>query len=340
MKTSSTLIAALVLATPLAGMAINPQPLPPNEHALNLPGATTIDAPPAGFDPINASDQDLQFYGFPPRPNQATDSDAYVAWAKAMRASKTRVVPQLVQTGILHGSLTAHQDRNATAVKNAVPPPSPHENGLVTTSMTGYYVQSGATSYGSSSYYFIESYFVVPVAQQRSGCSGGWEFASAWDGLDGFGSPDILQAGVEFDAYCALAGLSKSTYYSAWYEWYPYGEVRIGGFPVAPGNDIFVEVWHTSPTQGYAYLVNYTTNQSVVVGFTAYPGYPLRGNSAEWIVEDPGALINFGWIPFWNAVAYTESGIQYCSSSGTPVVNSGPPAINPTTIGPCAFVVH
>ena len=44
---------------------------------------------------------------------------------------------------------------------------------------------------------------------------------------------------------------------------FPYGEVRISGFPIAPNNEMFVEVWHTSPTQGYAYLVNLTTGQAV-----------------------------------------------------------------------------
>jgi hypothetical protein len=317
-------------------MAINPQPLPPNEHALNLPGATTIDAPPAGFDPINASDQDLQFHGFPPRPNQAADPDAYAAWAKAMNASKTRVVPQLVQTGILHGSPDTHQNGNATTVQNALVPPGTPENGPVTTTdKTGYYVQSGATSYGSSSYYYIESYFDVPGVQQRSGCSG-QKFRCRLGRPRRFGSPGAH--GRRRDSTpTAPPALS---YNSAWYEWYPYGAVRIAGFPVAPGDSIFVEVWHTSPTQGYAYLVNSNTNQYVVVAFKAYPGYSLRGNSAEWIVQDPGALINFGSIPFWNAVAYTESGVQYCGPSGTPIVNSGPPAINPIAIGPCAFVVH
>jgi hypothetical protein len=254
-----------------------------------------------------------------------------------MRASKTRVVPQLVQTGILHGSASKQQSGNATMVEYAVTPPPPHDNNLVTTSMAGYYVLSGATSYGAKSFYYIVSDFVVPVAQQWS-CSGGWDYASAWDGIDGFGSPDILQAGVEFDAFCSAAG--RASYYSAWYEWYPYGEVRIGGFPVAPGDDMFVEVWHTSPTQGYVYLVNYNTNQAVELSVIAYPGYALIGNSAEWIVEDANALINFNFVPFWDAVAYTESSVQYCSTSGTQIVNIGPPALAPFPTGACAFVVH
>jgi hypothetical protein len=338
MKTiSSTIVATLILAFPLAGMAQNPRSLQPNEHALNLPGATAIDAPPAGFDPIHASDEELQYHGFPPRPNQTTEPKAYATWVKAINASKMRVVPQLEQTGILHGSANKQPNGNATMVEYAVTPPAPHDNNLVTTSMAGYYILSGATSYGAKSFYYIVSDFVVPIAQQW-GCSGGWEYASAWDGIDGFGSPDVLQAGVEFDAFCSAAG--RASYYSAWYEWYPYGEVRIGGFPVAPGDDMFVEVWHTSPTQGYVYLVNYNTNQSVELGVTAYPGRALIGNSAEWIVEDASSLVNFGWIPFWDAVAYTESSVQYCSTNGTQIVSIGPPALAPFPMGACAFVVH
>ena len=60
----SALTTILVLATPLASIAQNPRQLQPNEHALNLPGATTIEAPPAGFDPITASDDELAYNGF------------------------------------------------------------------------------------------------------------------------------------------------------------------------------------------------------------------------------------------------------------------------------------
>src|ERR1700757_4782564 len=95
---SSAITAVLVLAAPLATLAQNAQlahKLQPNEHALNLPGATTIEAPPAGFDPIAASDEELAYHGFPPRPNQTTEPKAYATWAKAMKASKVRVAPTL-----------------------------------------------------------------------------------------------------------------------------------------------------------------------------------------------------------------------------------------------------
>ena len=165
---------------------------------------------------------------------------------------------------------------------------------------------------------------MVPLAEQAFGaCTGSWDWVRRGTASDGWASPDVLQAGVEFDAYCS--GGTRASYYSAWYEWYPNGEVRLTNLPVAPGDDVFVEVWHTSPTQGYAYLVNYNTNQYLVVSFTAPPGYSLRGNSAELVVERPTVggslttLTNYIMDPFWNAYAYTEASTFYDIDEAFPV---------------------
>jgi hypothetical protein len=110
-----------------------------------------------------------------------------------------------------------------------------------------------------------------------------------------------------------------------------------------------VEVWHTSSTQGHAYLVNYNTNQSVTVGFTAYPGYPLVGNSAEWVVERPSVggslttLTNYIMDPFWDAYAYNEAYALYDIDEATPVDmlnNSGNVISYPQYLGLGSFVMH
>lgn len=350
-KLSSAIAAVVVLAAPLTTLAQNrvetPHRMQPNEHALNLPGATTIDAPPAGFDPMNASDEELAYHGFPPRPNQATDPKAYASWAEAMQHSKTRVAPTLEQTNIFHGP--AQMKKNPTpAVVNSNPRLSTQpSNTFYSSNWSGYVAMSGATSYGSSSYYYLINDMVVPIAQQRPGaCTGGWAYGSEWNGIDGWGSGDVLQAGVEFDAYCS--GSTKAAYYSAWYEWYPYGEVRISGLPVTAGDDMFVEVWHTSPTQGYAYLVNYDTNQSTEVGFTAPPGVSLVGNSAEWVVEAPtvggslATMVDYTRIPFWDSYAYTEAYTFYDVASSTPVdMEVGSSIVSyPEYLGIEAFTMH
>jgi Peptidase A4 family len=346
MKSLFSVTSILVLAASFA-VAQAPRHLQPNEHPTNLPGATTIEAPPAGFDPIAASDEDLAYHGFPPRPNQVEQPKAYATWAKAMNHSKTRMVPSLEQTGIFHGPAKVQKQANPTAVEgNAGRMPAP-SNTLYSSNWSGYVDFSGASSYGTASYYYLVNDMIVPVAEQAFGaCTGGWDWGSEWNGIDGWGSSDVLQAGVEFDAYCS--GSIRSSYYSAWYEWYPYGEVRISSLPVAPGDEVFVEVWHTSSTQGYAYLVNYTTNQSVQVGFTAYPGYPLVGNSAEWVVERPtvngsvATLTNYTAIPFFDAYAYTEAYSFYDIANGNPVdMESGTTVISyPEYTGPEAFVAR
>lgn len=351
MKTRLSWVLTAVAAMPLAGVAQLTHQLQPNEHVLNLPGATTIEAPPAGFDPIAASDEELAYHGFPPRPNQSAQPRAYATWVQAMKASKVRVVPKLEQTSIFHGPVQQGKVANPTAVESDPLLSSQASNTSYSYNWSGYVDFSGARSYGSSSYYFLVNHFVVPVAEQAFGaCTGGWDYGSAWNGIDGWGSPDVLQAGIEFDAYCALGGLVKSTYYSAWYEWYPYGEVRIGGFPIAPGDDMFVEVWHTSSTQGYAYLVNYNNNQSVTIGFTAPPGTTLVGNSAEWVVERPTVggslanLTNYIMDPFWDAYAYTESyAAFYDIDEATPVDmldNNSKVISYPEYLGLESFVMH
>ena len=299
----------------------------------NLAGVSTAPAPPAGFDPLTASDDSLATYGFPPRPDKNGSSGAYAAWERAMKASKERVFPVLELTSHFNGpNVGVGKTGNGTAK-------SYNWSGVVST--------TNATSYGSNSFYWAYSEYVIPVAVQAFGaCTGGWDYSSSWVGIDGYNSNDVLQAGTESDAYCS--GSTKSAYYSAWYEWYPYGEVRISSFPVAPGDDMFVEVWSTSSTYGYAYLVNYNTNQVVEIGFSAPSGTKLIGNSAEWVVERPGVggglatLTNYISDYFSSSYAETFAGTLYYPGTSTNILvtmldNSGNPISYPTLLGSYAI---
>ena len=116
--------------------------------------------------------------------------------------------------------------------------------------------------------------------------TGGWDWSSIWPGIDGFNSNDVLQGGVEVDSYCS--GSTKANYYSAWVEWYPYGSVRVSSPAITPGDLVFVEVWNVSPTSGYVYFHNFSTNVTAEYHLTAPSGTTLKGNSVEWIVERPG----------------------------------------------------
>jgi Peptidase A4 family len=273
-----SLVSALLIVAPLTSIA-QQQQLQSNELATNVAGVTTIKAPPAGFNPLNASDQELAYYGYPPKPDDAAQPKQFATWKKAMAASKTRVAPVLEVTKNFAGPAKLKAGASTAAPASG--------NAALSYNWSGYVNYNGVTKYGSSSFYYLFGDYVVPVARQAYGaCTGSWDYGVTWVGIDGWGSGDVLQAGSEADAYC-YAG-TNYTYYSAWYEWYPYGWTRIPSLPIAPGDDLFVEVWSTSSTAGHAYIVNYNTDQYVIVNFSAPPGTQLVGNSAEWIVERPG----------------------------------------------------
>ena len=62
---------------------------------------------------------------------------------------------------------------------------------------------------------------------------------------------------------------------------------------MGPGETVFVEVWNTSATNGYAFLENISTGKYAEYNLTAPSGTTLQGTSAEWVVERPevnGAL--------------------------------------------------
>jgi Peptidase A4 family len=331
---SYTLIVMLLLAAPLASKA---QGRNANELPTNLPGASTFAAPPEGFSVLTASDEQLADYGFPPRPDPAGSPKEYATWAKAMLASRRRIVPSLQQTSIFHGLARLRQTGKST-----------EENTLQSYNWSGYVDFTGGTRFAPSSFSTIATVVVVPTANEAFGaCSDVADYASSWVGFDGANSNDVLQAGIEFDAVC-FEGVT-ATLYSPWFEWYPSSEIRITNLPIAPGDDYFVEVWNTSATQAYAYLVNENANQAVIIGFNPPSGTKLVGNSAEWITEAPNSngatatLTNYIADPFWNAYGVTHNNRPFDPGSSEAIImldNNNLEISYPTLLGDSAFVVQ
>ena len=108
----------LALAAPLASEAQrdNPHRIP-----TNLPGVTAYAPPPAGFDPIKATDEELADWGFPPRPDQTLFPEEYANWVRVRQALKTRIIPHLVQTNIVHGPLNRQAIRNPSRTAHSSP---------------------------------------------------------------------------------------------------------------------------------------------------------------------------------------------------------------------------
>ena len=327
-----SVVSALVLAAPLAGAA---QQLKPNELATNVAGVTTTAAPPKYFNPLTASDQDLDYYGFPPRPNEIAAPEAFATWQRAMATSKTRVTPVLEVTKNITGAAT---------LQNSAVPPSGGAGPATSPSWAGYVNTNGATTYGSSSFYYMIADYDIPNLRQAI-CDGTWDYAVTSVAIDGWGSSDMLQAGTEEAAYCS--GTTRASFYEAIYGWYPYGLTAISSLPVAPGDELFVEVWDTSATSGHAYISNICAGKYAIVNFSAPPGVHLVGNSAEWGISLGGGLskqINYISEYMSNAYAYNfgYSAVDPGSASSFPVtmVNGGITIASPTLLGTNAIWIQ
>ena len=235
--------------------------------------------PPPGFDAVTASPQLRQAYGLPPAPDVARNPGAYRAWARAMRRARTRIEPNLVPSNVVRGLMAG--PRVKQGVTNTY---------FSSQNWSGSVVTNASTLWNSLSFMEVGSYISVPVAAQPFGtCTGNWLYSTAWVGIDGgsgtaYGQ-DVLQAGIDADAYCS--GANNFTHYDAFYEWAPSVGVTIQNLAVSPGQEMYVVVWATSPTTGYAYVENLDTGQSAGLGIAPPAGTRLVGNSAEFIMERP-----------------------------------------------------
>jgi len=265
-----------------------------------------------------------------------------------MKASKTRIVPHLEQTTVFHGPAKHANAAVSNAAESKLSPPPGVVKNALSYNWSGMVDVTGAASYGPSSFNYIQDDMVVPLAEHPIGtCAGGWFWGSEWIGFDGWYTGDVVQAGVEFDSYCGWP--AASPFYSAWYEWYPNGEVRISNFPVTAGDDIFLEVWSTSSTQAWLWMVNLNTDQVVEIGYNPPAGWSMVGNSAEWVVERPNlgnsitTLTNYVDVPFWNALAFTQNGGMFDISQAFTVDmldNAGGLISYPDYQGTEAFIMH
>lgn len=263
------------------------------------PDAIAAPMPPANFDPVTASDDALAYYGYPPRPDPNTAPGAYATWKMVMTGATRRINSTFQTTTIFNGPAKDLSTRPAKG-NGARGTSSSNWSGYAIVDTSDPFKTTNTTTYGA---------FVIPTAQQAFGttCSGN-VYSSQWVGVDGDGSDDVFQAGIEADAGCS------STFYSAWYEWYPNSETRISNFTVTAGDLIYVYIWNTSLTEGDYYIADLTANTNTTAQFGAPNGTHLTGNSAEWIVERPGVggklatLTNYTTVPWYDSMITVPTG--------------------------------
>jgi hypothetical protein len=156
-------------------------------------------APPEGFAPLTASDGDLEYYGFPPRPDERNTPEAYANWKKMVSVPRG-ANPQATQTTIWAGP----------AKDMLIGPTLKSGNVSATTSnWSGYAITSAAGKWTHNDNYVFQEFF-VPVAQPAFGvCNNVPVYKLQWPGFDGaFISGDVLQAGALEAAQCSSSGTS------------------------------------------------------------------------------------------------------------------------------------
>ena len=307
-----TAILATILAT---GCCVPAYAKPP------INSVSVVEPPPPGYDPEASSAAVNARFALPPEPDATKVPRTHDAWRHAVRAAQNREAATIKRTAVFHGpaknkSRAATNEANDTSAAN-------------TLNWSGTSVVNGTTANLEA----VTALFVVPTAHQALGqCADGWDYASLWPGIDGNGGSgggDVLQAGVDVNAFCAGNNVTQNEYYP-WIEWYPYSETRVTSPTINPGDLVFIEVWSVSPTQGYAYFYNYSTDVSAEYALTAPAGTVVYGSSVEWIVERPTLgssltnLTNYVAAPWAEGVAwnYADPNPTTYSMGGNPDVGT------------------
>jgi hypothetical protein len=165
----------------------------------------------------------------------------------------------------------------------------------------------------------VTSTFIVPSAGLLPP-----GFAATWAGIGGYGTSDLIQAGVGEQSLPNLP-LVGAQYYP-WYEMLPNAEVQLTGCAgdanctVAPGDSMAVIIQQAGTNLWTIALADttehWTWNQS-------FP-YQSSKSSAEWIAEAPSLaavqtiVAPLSTVPFGPTSTYVEGGTTYTIAQGNP----------------------
>jgi hypothetical protein len=242
----------------------------------------TVSEPPKGFEPLKASDAELETWGFPPRPPHESERDQ---WRELVGAYREPVVsPGCIEPKAQNQTI-GDEYNYSWAGYVAEQPANPFKWHAV----TGTFYE--AYDHGSCS----------PEAQ-----------VSQWVGLGGVYTGRFLQTGT-------TAAANGSMW--AWIEFYAGefnpGQYVIPNFAVYAQNYMqFYVGYNYSAQWAYFYATNTATGQTVLTQTALGPQF-YDGSTAEWIDEAPWVvgngpeyerpLLNFGQITWWNNTAQNEA---------------------------------
>jgi hypothetical protein len=243
------------------------------------------------------SDEELLNQGYPARPDAATDPEEYASWLQFVSQPSTLLPTHLVSTNIFHHPYV--------------------QAGVTTSSNWSGYVGNGPNK---RTYDDITGAYTQP---QLVACyTNNTTYSAFWDGLDGYGLSDLVQAGTEAD--CTNSGGTNFFNYQAWEELLPNQptEQNVGISP-NPADTMQVHVWigdssgHVTQNGAYAWFIinDMTQSNGVRVSVPLGTTY-FAGKTAEWIMERPTVS---GGLPLLSdySYAYMNAAAAYKFSKNT-----------------------
>ena len=270
---------------------------------LTLEGGLKIHTfePSKGIDPMRATLAELERSGFPARPEDPKHLARYQQVFNQLRNKFHYIQPTFrVNTEKRHGPRVRKAEAGTETSTN-------WSGGVV-------FAPQG------QSFKWVEGDWVVPNVDAPT--QNHWYYCASWIGIDGDGSGDVCQVGVECEVYQSGNSITRHIY--PWWEWYPLPEVQITNLGVSPGDMVTALICTTgaNATSATAFFSNRTTGASTSFAFNAPQGTKLVGNSAEWIVEAPtvggaqSAIADYGEVFFSVCEGFTTSNATVNGGTG------------------------
>jgi len=181
-------------------------------------------------------------------------------------------------------------------------------------------IWAGYVEQASAAFTSVSGSFTVPAVNASP-----QKDVMPWVGIDGYGTSDLIQAGVT-----ALAASNGTTSYQAW--WETVGNPTVAPqdqFNASPGDAINVNIWQISSGQWEITLNDTTSGQ----GFATQISYSGADMTAEWIVETPDGAAATGY-----ASTSTFSNLQ-ASQAGTGMLDLSTPGATPGTLTDSGFSI-
>ena len=243
--------------------------------------------PPAGFDPLTATNDQLVHFGLPPRPDQHRYEAAYGVWHRTMS-------PPLDVVRATFPVLTGKFDYRISV------------QALVLRAAPSYHLESSAnwsggyiTANHTGPFQMVFGSWTIPTPNPPAGAPAGDYRCATWVGLDGVRrySDSLPQLGTTQTVVVGTTGTTRTV--ETWWQWWIRGSNYLpvpfpAPFTVAIGDAVTCGLVMLSSTRVLVFIKN--NNSGLYAGYVVdAPGAAaslsaiaaLRGAHAEWIAERP-----------------------------------------------------